>query len=294
MSYTTEAARWRALTIRDAGANGKFVYTVKSTNVYCRPTCPARLARRANVGFCKTPAEAQAAGFRACKRCKPDEEIEDDPQGRAVAKACRLIEELLQEDDDDDDGSGAKKGPKLQDLAKRVGLTPRYFHKIFKDRMGVTPNEYAKSKMHGQQQQQQVQQVHVAAAQGQDFSLHDVPDLGAFDFNDLVDFELSDFGLGLDLVADNASPADLSSMSTPAPFGQETDANVLNLAWTDGCGPDPLALGFDDKLGNELEKYSAIGWEEYLPAVTSLGLDPALLDAIAGFGCDFMVDSTVS
>jgi methylphosphotriester-DNA--protein-cysteine methyltransferase len=136
MSYTTDATRWRALTARDPAANGQFVYSVKSTNVYCRPTCPARLARRANIGFYKTPAQAEAAGFRACKRCKPQEETVEDPQGQAVAKACTLIEEAIKRDD--------PKSFRLQDLAKNVGLTPRYFHKIFKDKTGLTPKEYTK------------------------------------------------------------------------------------------------------------------------------------------------------
>jgi methylphosphotriester-DNA--protein-cysteine methyltransferase len=124
MSYTTEAARWRALTCRDPLANGHFVYLVKSTNIYCRPTCPARLARRANVGFVETPAQAEAAGYRACKRCKPQEAINHDPQELAVSKACSLIEEAVTKND--------VKSIRLQELAKNVGLTPRYFHKIFK------------------------------------------------------------------------------------------------------------------------------------------------------------------
>jgi methylphosphotriester-DNA--protein-cysteine methyltransferase len=135
MSYTTDATRWRALTVRDPAANGQFIYSVKSTNVYCRPTCPARLARRANIGFYKTPAQAEAAGFRACKRCKPQEDKVEDPQGQAVAKACTLIEEAIKRDD--------PKSFRLQELAKNVGLTPRYFHKIFKDKTGLTPKEYA-------------------------------------------------------------------------------------------------------------------------------------------------------
>ncbi|PVI08084.1 hypothetical protein DM02DRAFT_549418, partial [Periconia macrospinosa] len=140
MAYTTDAARWRALSTRDPASNNAFVYTVKSTQVYCRPTCPARLARRANIGFCETPLEAQRAGYRACKRCRPDLETTEDPQFKAVAKARALIEELVEK------GEG-KEGLRLEDLARKVGLTRRYFHKIFKDRVGVTPREYAVAKM---------------------------------------------------------------------------------------------------------------------------------------------------
>lgn len=133
MSYTTEAQRWRALATRDPNANGHFFYSVKSTQIYCRPTCPARLARRANISFQKTIAEAEALGFRACKRCRPNVENED-PQDKAVAKALGFIEEAARKGD-------AKK-LKLHDIAKKVGLTPRYFHKIFKDKTGTTPREY--------------------------------------------------------------------------------------------------------------------------------------------------------
>lgn len=133
MSYTTDAARWRALATRDANANGHFFYSVKSTQIYCRPTCPARLARRANISFQRTIAEAEALGFRACKRCKPNVENED-PQDKAVAKACSFIEEAAKK--------GEAKSLKLHDLAKKVSLTPRYFHKIFKDKTGTTPREY--------------------------------------------------------------------------------------------------------------------------------------------------------
>ncbi|UPX11492.1 uncharacterized protein EKO05_0002097 [Ascochyta rabiei] len=133
MSYTTDAQRWRALSTRDANANGHFFYSVKSTQIYCRPTCPARLARRANIIFQKTIAEAEASGFRACRRCKPNVE-NTDPQDKAVAKAMDFIEQAARK--------GEAKTLKLHDLAKKVGLTPRYFHKIFKDKTGTTPREY--------------------------------------------------------------------------------------------------------------------------------------------------------
>lgn len=133
MFYETEAQRWRALATRDPNANGHFFYSVKSTQIYCRPTCPARLARRANISFQKTIAEAEALGFRACKRCRPNIENED-PQDKAVAKAMSFVEEAARK--------GEAKNLKLHDLAKKVGLTPRYFHKIFKDKTGTTPREY--------------------------------------------------------------------------------------------------------------------------------------------------------
>lgn len=136
MTFVTTQSRWRALTTRDATADGHFVYSVKSTGIYCKPNCSARLARRANVGFYDTAAEAEQAGFRACKRCKPESGNRDDPQERAVGKACMLIAEAKK--------NGNTGAIRLQDLATHVGLTPRYFHKIFKDKTGVTPKEYAR------------------------------------------------------------------------------------------------------------------------------------------------------
>lgn len=136
-SFVTESARWRALVTRDPAANGHFIYAIKSTKIYCRPTCPGRLARRANIDFYVTASQAEAAGFRACKRCKPNTVLED-PQEVAVKKACSIIEDALHKDDPE--------MFKLQELAKMVGLTPRYFHKIFKDKTGMTPKEYAKSR----------------------------------------------------------------------------------------------------------------------------------------------------
>ncbi|KAF2253274.1 hypothetical protein BU26DRAFT_515640 [Trematosphaeria pertusa] len=238
MSFTTDAARWRALTIRDANANGQFVYTVKSTMIYCKPTCPARLARRANIGFCGTAAEAEAAGFRACKRCKPDVESNDDPQERAVAKACSLIEEALKEDD--------AKSFRLQDLAKSVGLTPRYFHKIFKDKTGLTPKEYTKFKMSKRD------------GATVDLALQESPidlegsNLDDFNFNDLVDFDMD---IGASLPLDDVHAITALEAPVPSMFGQEVDVNIQTQAWNGTYGPDALYPGTG--LGNDKLNYRA-------------------------------------
>ncbi|KAF2099694.1 hypothetical protein NA57DRAFT_55640 [Rhizodiscina lignyota] len=149
MSYETSTARWVAVSTRDKAADGLFVYAVKSTGIYCRPTCAARLARRANVDFYRTPAEAQAAGFRPCKRCKPEAIEREDPQEETVKRACDVIARVAREGGVKGESSrmGAQgregKGLGLKELAEQVGKTPRYLHKIFKDRMGVTPKQYA-------------------------------------------------------------------------------------------------------------------------------------------------------
>jgi AraC family transcriptional regulator of adaptative response/methylated-DNA-[protein]-cysteine methyltransferase len=123
-------ARWGAVQARDANRDGTFYYAVATTGVYCRPSCPSRRPKRANVRFYATAAQAQAAGFRACKRCKPDTGSLRDEHAAKVAEACRLIE-------------AAAEPPKLDQLAAEVGLSPYHFHRIFKSIVGVTPKAYA-------------------------------------------------------------------------------------------------------------------------------------------------------
>lgn len=129
-SPTDDESRWQSLVARDPAADGEFVYSVKSTGVYCRPSCPSRLALRENVRFHATCEEAEAASFRACKRCKPAGEGIAERQASLVADACRIIEE-----------SGEI--PNLDDLARSVGMSSYHFHRVFKARTGLTPRAYA-------------------------------------------------------------------------------------------------------------------------------------------------------
>jgi AraC family transcriptional regulator of adaptative response/methylated-DNA-[protein]-cysteine methyltransferase len=127
--------RWEAVVARDAAFEGQFYYSVETTGVYCRPSCAARLAKRSNVRFHDTLAEAERAGFRPCKRCKPGEPPLDQQHADKVAQACRLIET-------------AEEAPKLDELAASVGLSPHHFHRIFKAALGVTPKAYATAHRH--------------------------------------------------------------------------------------------------------------------------------------------------
>ncbi|KAL4883287.1 metal binding domain of Ada-domain-containing protein [Aspergillus karnatakaensis] len=130
---TSTAIRWQAVVNRDPTATS-FVYAVLTTKIYCRPSCAARLARRANIDFYDTPSEAERAGFRACKRCKPETlKPAPNPQMLFVQKACQTIRSDIQ--------SGSK--PTLTKLAGEAGLTPSHFHRVFKKIMGVTPGKYA-------------------------------------------------------------------------------------------------------------------------------------------------------
>jgi AraC family transcriptional regulator of adaptative response/methylated-DNA-[protein]-cysteine methyltransferase len=125
-----DETRWEAFVARDASFEGQFYIAVNTTGIYCRPGCPARLPKRANVRFFDTRDEAERAGFRPCKRCKPDKPSLGELHAGKVAQACRLIET-------------ADEAPNLDDLAAAVGLSPYHFHRIFKQALGLTPKAYA-------------------------------------------------------------------------------------------------------------------------------------------------------
>ena len=261
-SYTTDAARWRALATRDPMSNGHFLYTVKSTNIYCRPICPGRLARRANVGFCKTALEAEAAGFRACKRCKPNV-TEDNPQDKAVEKACRLIGTAIKKKD--------SKALRLHHLAKNVCLTPRYFHKIFKDKTGMTPKDYASMRA--------VEETRTSVASGSIKSVSSVqtPDYRIFDFNTLIDSSIDpDLAFVDDLIAE-ASLASTSSFATDAGMN-----NLLHIGYPDYelSEMDSNFLFPNSKFLGSLEATLApfaLEREVEVPAVSTFELDAAIL-----------------
>src|SRR5215475_3819610 len=127
---SSEDPRWRAVERRDRAADGTFVYSVRTTGVYCRPSCAARLPRRENVAFHQTCADAARAGFRPCKRCRPNEPALAEAHAAVVARACRLIED-------------AEEAPSLDALAQSAGMSRFHFHRVFKAVTGVTPKAYA-------------------------------------------------------------------------------------------------------------------------------------------------------
>ncbi len=122
--------RWQAVKRRDPEFDGKFFFAVRTTGVFCRPSCASRPAKRENVSFFSTVAEAEKAGYRACKRCRPDRLDASDPQIETVKRACERIEQ-------------AEEAPKLAELAAAAGLSPYHFHRVFKTITGVTPKAYA-------------------------------------------------------------------------------------------------------------------------------------------------------
>ncbi|MFZ5834268.1 MAG: bifunctional DNA-binding transcriptional regulator/O6-methylguanine-DNA methyltransferase Ada [Pseudomonadota bacterium] len=129
LSTQDDDTLWRTVMARDHAADGRFFYSVKTTGVYCRPSCAARLARRENVRFHATCEDAERAGFRPCKRCKPDQPSLAEEHRVKVIAACRLIE-------------SADVSPHLGELAAGVGLSRYHFHRIFKSVTGVTPKAY--------------------------------------------------------------------------------------------------------------------------------------------------------
>ena len=126
--------RWLAVATRDAAADGHFVFAVRTTGIYCRPSCPARTAKRENVTFYASPAEARRHGFRACRRCKPDAQETESIAAATVAAAARLIDEAI---------AAEGPAPSLKTLAGRAGYSPFHFHRLFRQHLGVTPRGYA-------------------------------------------------------------------------------------------------------------------------------------------------------
>ncbi|MFI5317668.1 MAG: bifunctional DNA-binding transcriptional regulator/O6-methylguanine-DNA methyltransferase Ada [Myxococcota bacterium] len=124
---------WQAVASRDRAADGTFYYAVRTTGVYCRPGCASRQPRRENVSFHASCAEAEAAGFRACKRCRPTERTAVQAQLAAVAKACAILAER-------------EPTPSLAELAAAVGVSPFHFHRLFKQVVGATPRDFARTR----------------------------------------------------------------------------------------------------------------------------------------------------
>jgi AraC family transcriptional regulator of adaptative response/methylated-DNA-[protein]-cysteine methyltransferase len=122
--------RWAHIVARDKAADGHLWYSVSTTGVYCRPSCPSRIANPKNVQLHDTLESARSTGFRPCKRCNPDGPSIERQNAALVTKACRIIEESEEE-------------PSLEELADEIGRSPSYFHRVFKAATGLTPKDYA-------------------------------------------------------------------------------------------------------------------------------------------------------
>jgi AraC family transcriptional regulator of adaptative response/methylated-DNA-[protein]-cysteine methyltransferase len=122
---------WHAVTRRDHTYDGHFVFAVRSTGIYCRPSCPSRRPRQEQVAYFYSAAEAEAAGFRSCKRCRPDQAAREEPNLETVQRICRYLEQPHDH------------LPTLDELASQFALSPYYLQRTFKRLVGVSPRQYA-------------------------------------------------------------------------------------------------------------------------------------------------------
>jgi AraC family transcriptional regulator of adaptative response/methylated-DNA-[protein]-cysteine methyltransferase len=122
---------WQAVRTRDARFNGAFVFAVRTTGIFCKPSCAAKAAKRENVVFFEAAGAAMNAGFRACMRCKPDS-AKADPQVELVLIACELL--------------GANSDISIDAVADELGLSTSHFQRTFKEILGVSPKKYAEAK----------------------------------------------------------------------------------------------------------------------------------------------------
>jgi AraC family transcriptional regulator of adaptative response/methylated-DNA-[protein]-cysteine methyltransferase len=227
----TRDPRWQAVTARDRAFDGQFVYSVKSTGVYCRPSCPARQAKPENVAFHAGPAEAEAAGFRACRRCTPNAASLAEQHAETIARACRAIE-------------AADAPPALGPLARAVGMSPYHFHRVFKAVTGLTPRAYAAAHRGGRARQ--------ALAEGARSVTAALYDAG---FNSSGRFyESADAVLGMTPSAYRAGGRDqairfaVAECSLGSILVAESDRGIC--AITLGDDPDQLARALQDQFPN--------------------------------------------
>jgi AraC family transcriptional regulator of adaptative response/methylated-DNA-[protein]-cysteine methyltransferase len=132
-SVMSNPEMWNAVMARDRSRDGSFVFAVKSTGIYCRPSCPARRPRPEQVSFFQVPEAAEREGFRACKRCHPRQTQTADPKIELVRRICHAIDEHDEETQT------------LETLSEATGVSAPYLQRIFKDVMGITPRQYADS-----------------------------------------------------------------------------------------------------------------------------------------------------
>jgi AraC family transcriptional regulator, regulatory protein of adaptative response / methylated-DNA-[protein]-cysteine methyltransferase len=125
--------QWQGVLQKDASLDGQYFFAVKTTGIYCRPSCPSRTPKRTNVSFFLTSEQARSAGFRACLRCAPDGLSKREQQTKAILQACRIIDESVEK-------------ISLANLAAQVNLSAHHFHRVFKEVTGVTPQDYFKAR----------------------------------------------------------------------------------------------------------------------------------------------------
>ncbi len=237
--------RWASVVARAAAADGEFFYSVRTTGVYCRPSCGARLPRPENVAFHADCAAAEHAGFRPCLRCRPGQPGLREQHAATVAAACRVID-------------AAESAPGLAALAAQAGLSPHHFHRVFTAIAGVTPKAYANA------QRATRVRAHLAGGRAVTAALYDAgyPSSGRF-------YAESDGVLGMTPSAYRAGGADTVIRFA---VGECSLGSILVAA--SGRGVCAISLGADpDALARELQDRFA--------RATLLGADPAFEALVA-------------
>lgn len=256
--YSTPAARWTALTTRDSDARDAFIYAVRTTGIYCRPDCSARLARRANVEFFDTADQAEREGYRACKRCKPGRKLSGmmgcptaDKAGKTISVDPSVAVETPPQRPDPDDirfkiqqaaelvRHAAMQGKQLSlsQLSKEVGLSKWHLQRVFKKLQGMTPREMAETLQRGG-----------GRATDRDVNSHDLPEL---EFSSDLNLEASfTFGAGNEPLSNH--PRQMSSQSTETGGSARTppswsDDNLVDQLSSPPAG-EPCVLGADVEL----------------------------------------------
>jgi AraC family transcriptional regulator, regulatory protein of adaptative response / methylated-DNA-[protein]-cysteine methyltransferase len=128
-----DTEKWRAVVDRDESEDGHFVFAVRSTGIYCRPSCPARHPNLGQVRFFSRPDDAEKSGFRACKRCHP-QDAEPWARGKLIQRTCRYIEANLD------------RKLTLENLSNQAGLSPFHFQRTFKKALGISPRQYVEAR----------------------------------------------------------------------------------------------------------------------------------------------------
>jgi AraC family transcriptional regulator of adaptative response/methylated-DNA-[protein]-cysteine methyltransferase len=141
--------KWSLVLARDAAADGRFVYAVKSTGVFCRPSCPSRRPRQENVEFFDSPAHARQAGYRACMRCSPSGA---NPQAQKIEAACRYIDDNLEIT------------LSLTAISRHVAISPFHFQRLFKRMLGISPRQYQQARRAGKFRQALLSEARVTDA----------------------------------------------------------------------------------------------------------------------------------